>query len=122
IGLFFWIHYEPPQSWIDSILAPVLWDFGRYAGAFAHGALSGKASSSNASTTATVYPDPEHHGLLLLLIHHTSGTVTTTVTIDAFLHVTTVNVPDENGRALRLDNATFSDNLGPYEVRLYTLR
>ena len=122
VGLFFWIHDDPPQSWIDSILAPVLWDFGRYARAFAHGALPEKATGSEASTKATVYPDADHHGLLLLLIHHGNGTVTTTITIDASLHVTTVTVPDENARSLRLENETFSDVLGPYEARLYTLR
>lgn len=121
VGLFFWKHYQAPQSWIDSVLAPVLWDFGRYARAFAHGALKMKASASNVSTTVTVYPDPDQHDRLLLLIHHGNGTVTTTVKIDASLHVTTVTVPDEDGRSLRFENETFTDSLGPYEVRLYKL-
>ena len=65
---------------------------------------------------------PTIMGLLLLLIRHGSGTVTITVTVDAFLHVTTVTVPDEDARSFSLENEAFSDVLGTYEVRLYSLR
>jgi len=120
-GIFFWIHTATEQSWVNGVFAPVLSEFGRYARAFAHGALVDKASVSNASTTASVFPDPDHHALLLLLIHHGSGGVSTTVTIDTSLQITTVTVPNKDGRSLRLENETFTDSLGPFEVRLYVL-
>jgi hypothetical protein len=122
VGLFFWTHTATEQSWVDSVLAPVLWDFGRYARAFAHGALPDKARASEASTKATVYPDPDHHGLLLLLIHHARGAVTVDVTLDPSLQIATATVADDNDRSLTLSNNTFRDNVGPYGVNLYWLR
>lgn len=122
VGLFFWTHTATEQSWADSVLAPVLWDFGRYVRAFAHGALLDKVNTSEATTKATVYPDTDQQGLLLLLIHHDMGTVTTSVTLNAYLQITTVTEADDSGRSLKLQNNTFKDDLGPYQVRLYRLR
>lgn len=121
-GLFFWIHYAAEQWWSDTVAAPVMLDVGRYARALGHGALLQAASASATYTSATVYPDPDQHRLLLLLLHHGMGAVTTTITLDSALHVTTVTAPDEGDRSLQVVDGAFSDTLGPYEVRIYTLR
>ncbi len=120
-GLFFWIHYAAEQSWSDSVMAPVMLDVGRYARAFGHGALHQAASASEASTSATIYPDPDQRRLLLLLIHYGTGAATTTITLDRSLHVTTVRALDRVDQSLQVVNGAFSDSLGPYEVRLYAL-
>jgi hypothetical protein len=124
-GIFFYRFDESvaqDPTWVDTVHAPVVREFAPHATVFANRPITGKVTTLEPFTEARLYRTrtEENIGYLLLLVHHNSGTVTVDVAFDALLQITQV-IRNDNGLPLDLSNNTFTDTLGPFEVRLYDL-
>jgi hypothetical protein len=124
-GLFFYKHEASTPEWRNDVLNPTLKEFSLHAKVFANGRLKVGINTGHAAAVATLYRDPDDHSLVggrftLLVVHHGNGTVNITLRIDPSSRLGTPILKSDGGRTVKPAKGVYRDDLGPYEVRLYT--
>ena len=117
-GLFFYGHHWTLQSWIDSVLKPLIREFHQYIPAINSGPLSKKATVNRSDMQVLLYQNPFNKNYLAIAIHHGRGTVNPKIALDTSINTRSIKVVGEH-RHLSLTKGIFKDSFGPYAVHLY---
>lgn len=124
-GLFFWAHYRAQQSWIDSVLTPIVKEFADYTTTVKTQPLVDKVTANRSIIQTALYKNPVSNRYLLIAINHGAKKIETSFTVERSVYTKSVEVITEE-RYIRLsdksDNRTFKDVFNPYEVHIYSMR
>lgn len=118
-GLLFYGHHWTQQSWVDSVLTPIVREFYDYLPMIRSHDLAVKSSTNRSDIEAVLYQNPQNQKYLLIAIHHGKGQVTAEIEPPISLSNKTV-IGSEN-RNISLNNGVFQDTFNAYDVRVYTI-
>lgn len=123
-GLFFWAHYRSQQSWIDSVLTPIVQEFQEYIFDIKNGILSNQINVNRSEIQVALYQNSITSRYLLVAINHSQSSVNTIFQISEDIQANSVELRTKDGFQnlhLTSDN-TLYDLLPPYTVNIYEIR
>lgn len=126
-GLFLWAHYRSQQSWIDSVVTPLVHEFHDYIPAIRAGAIVDKTKVDRSEIQAVLYREPTNRRYLLIAINHEKRKLNAKIKLKQLKQESIAQfarVLEEN-RYVKLsteDNDTnFRDTFNSYEVHIYDI-
>ena len=120
-GLLFWAHYLSQQSWIDSVLTPLVRELQEYLPAITSQRTVPKALANNSAIQASLFRNPQNNNLLLIALNHSSQSVETAIALQPRIKVNSIRVMQEN-RAIALERGILTDVFEPFAVHVYQLQ
>lgn len=124
-GLLFYAHHQTTQFWIDSVLKSIIQEFHTYIPVIKARSKTDsrlyKVSVKKAPIQTVLYQNPNNGDYLLITIHHGKEKVNASFKLPTDILASSDTVLRE-GRAVKMNQGTFSDSFNPYEVKIYTIR
>ncbi|WP_254565189.1 hypothetical protein [Oscillatoria sp. HE19RPO] len=120
-GFLFFSHYRSNQSWINSVLTPIIQEFNNYIGAIHSTLVVKKAPTDRDDVEVGVYQSRQTGNYVLVGIHHALGNVDVNITMKELASMALVRVWGENRSFIAL-GGSFKDNFGDYAVHIYEIR
>ena len=119
-GLIFYGHHWTQQSWVDSVLTPIITEFREYLSIIGANNLAEKPLANRADIQAIIYPDPSSQKKLLIAVHHGRGKVKASIDLESLTSVSLVKVLGEN-REIKPTRSMILDDFGSYDVHIYEI-
>ena len=119
-GLMFYGHHLTQQSWIDSVLTPIIKEFRGYLPLVRSDRVSETFLTNRSDIQTVLYQNPTTQQYLLIAIHHGKGQVTAKIEPQVSVSNNQVQVSEEN-RSLNLTQGAFEDTFNDYEVHIYVI-
>lgn len=116
-GLIFYGHHWTQQSWIDSVLTPIVNEFHDYL-PIVHSDKANESLTNQSQIQTVLYQNPSTQEYTLIAIHHGRGEVTPRIELPVSVSNNQVRVNGEN-KTLNLTQGAFQDSFDSYEVRVY---
>lgn len=122
-GLFLYAHYLSQQSWIDSVLTPLLEEFHDYIPAIAAEKTVGMVKSDRSNVQIGLYRDPKNEAYYLIAINHGKRKLKTAIKLPKEITVKSVqSVNREHEKFVDKNNETvIKDVFTPYGVNIYKI-
>jgi hypothetical protein len=123
-GLFLWAHYRSQQSWIDSVLTPLISEFHDYIPAIAAGKIVDGVKSDRSDIQVSLYQDPESETYYAIAINHGKRKLKAAIKLHQEVPVKFVKarVKEKYVRFARNNDRTIiKDVFTPYEVNIYQI-
>jgi hypothetical protein len=119
-GLFFYAYHRASQSWVDSVLTPVVEELHGYIPAIKTGLRNGQVKVNRPDIQVALYQDPKTEGYLLVAVYHGSGKVDATIEINGLVSANSVRVLEEE-RTVDLKGKSLKDVFDSYAVHIYAI-
>lgn len=116
-GLVFYGHHWTQQSWIDSVLTPIIEEFHDYLPIVRSNEVN-ESLAKRSDIQTVLYQNPSTQEYMLIAIHHGKGKVTAGIELPVSVPNDRVLVSGEN-RSLSLTQGAFQDTFDSYDVRVY---
>ena len=123
-GLFLWTHYRSQQSWIDSVLTPIVREFHNYIPAIEAGKIVDRLQVDSSNVRVALYQDPTSQSYFLVAINHGKSQLNATMLFKKETRTKFARVLKEKRcvRFTHVDGKTiFRDKFNPYAVHIYDL-
>ncbi len=120
-GLLFWIHYLSSPSWNESVLYPTIQEFRDYIPAIVRGEdLRNPLQVNNSDIEVKLFSIPNTKNFVMIVVNHNHTQIGFTVTLPQKLASKVVTFNKKHIKNLS-NEASFSNLLKAYEVRLYQI-
>ena len=124
-GLFLWAHYRSQQSWIDSVLTPIVEEFHDYIPAIREGKIVDQAKANYPAIEVSLYKYPGSRKYYLIAINHGKQKLEAKIRLKQSTRTKFARVIEEN-RYVRLtcrnrQKTIFEDTFDPYTVHIYEI-
>lgn len=120
-GLLFYGHHLTQQSWIDSVLNPLIAEFRGFL-PIVNANLVAKPLVNRADIQAVLYQVPSSERYLLIAVHHGKGQVNVTFNLEStnLTNLSNIKVVGQN-KQVELQKNSLIDSFDSYNVRIYEL-
>ena len=120
-GLIFYGHHWTQQSWINSVLTPLITEFKEYVPIVQAGLTEDNVLANQDKIQTVLYQDPSSSQKLLVAVHHGKGEVKAAINLESLTtNNKQVEVVGEN-RQLNLTTGTIQDTFDSYDVHIYEI-
>lgn len=120
-GLLFYGHHWTQQSWVDSVLNPLIAEFREFLPVI-NANLVAKPLVNRADIQAVLYQVPSSERYLLIAVHHGKGRVDVTFNLEStnLTNLSDIKVVGKSKQA-ELEKNSLRDSFDSYDVRIYEL-
>ena len=118
-GLLFYGHHWTQQTWVDSVLNPLIAEFREFL-PVVNANLVAKPLVNRADIQTVFYQNPSISKQLLIAVHHGKGEVQATIDFDSLTSDGLAEVLGEN-REIELVEGTIKDTFDSYAVHIYEI-
>lgn len=118
-GLLFYGHHWTQQTWVDSVLNPLIAEFREFLPVI-NANLVAKPLVNRADIQTVFYQNPSISKQLLIAVHHGKGKVQATIDFDSSTSNSLAEVLGEN-REIELAEGTIKDTFDSYAVHIYDI-
>lgn len=119
-GLMFYGHHLTQQSWIDSVLTPIVKEFRDYLPLVRSNQVNETFLTNRSDIQTVLYQNPNTQQSLLIAIHHGRGKVTAKIEPQVLVSNNRVQVSGED-RSINLTQGAFEDTFSDYEIHIYVI-
>ena len=119
-GLIFYGHHWTQQSWVDSVLTPIITEFREYLPIIEANNLAKSPLVNKKDIQTVIYQDPSSQKSLLIAVHHGRGKVKVTIDSESLTSSSKAKVLGEN-RELKLTKGIVRDTFDSYAVHVYEI-
>ncbi len=117
-GLIFYGHHWTQQSWVDTVLTPIITEFREYLPIINVNNIKRPPSVNRKDIQAILYQEPSSQKKLLIAVHHGRNRVKATISAEPLTSSSQVKVLGEN-REIKSARSVITDNFDPYAVHIY---
>ncbi|VEP13242.1 conserved hypothetical protein [Hyella patelloides LEGE 07179] len=119
-GLIFYGHHWTQQSWVDSILTPLISEFREYLPIVEANLIAGNSQVNQDDVQTLLYQNPSNQQYLLIAVHHGRGKVRATIGFESLEASNQAKVLAEN-RDVELIEGGIEDTFDSYAVHIYEI-
>ncbi|MBE9170094.1 hypothetical protein IQ238_22080 [Pleurocapsales cyanobacterium LEGE 06147] len=119
-GLIFYGHHWTLQSWVDSVLTPLIEEFDNYVPAINSQPFSRKVLVNRFDVQAFLYKEPTSDRYLLIAVHHGRDKVKAVINLNLSVANNFAQVLDED-RQVKLLTGILQDYFNSYAVHIYAI-
>lgn len=119
-GLIFYGHHWTQQSWVDSVLTPIVQEFREHLPVIEARIVSKNPLVNRADIQTVIYRDPFSQKYLLIAVHHARGKVKVTINSESLISTNLAIVLGEN-REIKLTKGIMRDTFNSYAVHIYEI-
>ncbi len=119
-GLIFYGHHWTQQSWVDSVLTPIIKEFREYLPTIEASNVAKNPLVNRADIQTVLYQDPSSQKHLLIAVHHGRGKVKAIIDSESLNSTNLAKVLGEN-REIKLTRGIIRDTFDSYAVHIYEI-
>ena len=121
-GLIFYGHHWTQQSWVNSVLTPLIAEFRQYLPIIDAKLIAKNPLVNRADIRTVLYKKPSSQQYLLIAVHHGKGKVKATFDLESanLTNISNIDVLGEN-RQIKMKQNYAIDSFTSYDVHIYEL-